>query len=1228
MSLCENVNAINVLPKSATPIKTAWAQKSSGYQSTPSAAAGEAVKVFVRVRPPQQQKGTEENEDALNTSSFSELGQEERFSATGNQISVGLGKDRKHFSFDGVYDQETKQDTIFKEIGRPLVQSALEGFNGTVFAYGQTGSGKTHTMLGSPTNPGLIPRVIHHMFQRLEDLVQNKCLGYKMSVSYLEIYNERVVDLLDVDSGTKDVRENTRKKVVYVDGLVEKNVASPKEAAEWMEVGNNNRKVGSTLMNSQSSRSHAVFTLNVEMTSTSPSGVRVRKCSKVNLVDLAGSERQGKTHATGSRLKEGANINKSLSALGNVIKSLVSVKKWHVAYRDSKLTFLLRDSLGGNSQTSILAAIAPEQSNESESLSTLEFVQRAKLIKNKATKNEDTAGTNDSLRHQVKVLMERLEVAERKSNRGTEEVTAEIETMKAQVDDANKRAEEAEIKLEALTLTNAIKRKRESSAVGRESVLFGIEDDEEELDEASEKRLSWRRSIQSLEIQSKDGIEGPLLIAQIAELETANAELVAQVQTLQREKKLSVETEIMAQQSFADEKDRLVQQVSELLEVQVVMKRQIQAFQAERETSACKMSEMQTNMTESIREKNALLEGQTKLIEELRADNEALQQMTCQLTEQQCIIHNQQNELSDLRQQLAEDHTPDVAQLTQDNMHLQSVVKSFKREKLRQKLLPVDTPLPAGAQRHLHSLEQELRATRLALLEMTQRDAHRRVFADIRKNRKKTLRKVFGRGRRRGADKNDSTAAPIAQAAEGDRHSFGVLKSLHFDTPPARVDGNSTPPPVEDDDVVLVDSTTVKRKKGNMNAKTLDEFDDSIVFEGWHILSGGRQARGKRANIYFVPSTLALDGTASPADIEAAAPLVRKIFAQEVVSFLVNTREDEDLQAAFGSFVNAYGKDVRDAKRRIRSEILDAWLVKTNLVDYNKGILGFLKKKRLPGDICDVLTMTDTDVTAIGMGLESSLNHWHDVQNEWKEPEPEVEPPTELELVLQKYNRKSQRSAAKLAAESLHLPDLLMLIDGASAPDAVFWCCQNGYLEMLKVCVVDMEEIDTRDPEGYTALHLAAMNGHEDIVEFLHLELKASVNVANTKEESSRPIMDAAYNNNYGCLKFLIDHGADTEVKDESGNTALMYAVERNHGKCIRLLQPEPDVPDSEESGRGRRRRRAAAAAPKKYAEAMLSSSEGDEEVGGVSDSEEEEEDEEESDYEAQEDELSSDEEE
>lgn len=280
------------------------------------------------------------------------------------------------------------------------MQSVLEGFNATIFAYGQTGCGKSFTM-SNPTPPdgvlksaqrGIISRAFEHIFEAISVTTESRFLAL---VSYLEIYNENIRDLLSNNRGNLPLKE-TAEGGILVQNLSQHPVHNAEDCEKLLEVGNNNRAVAGTNMNATSSRSHSIFSICVEQVAQEGSDeleLLSLKRGKLNLVDLAGSERQTKTGATGDRLKEATKINLSLSALGNVISALVDGKTKHIPYRDSKLTRLLQDSLGGNTKTLMIACISPAASNYDETLSTLRYANRAKNISNKPTLNEDPTET-------------------------------------------------------------------------------------------------------------------------------------------------------------------------------------------------------------------------------------------------------------------------------------------------------------------------------------------------------------------------------------------------------------------------------------------------------------------------------------------------------------------------------------------------------------------------------------------------------------------------------------------------------------------------------------------------------------------------------------------------------------------------------------------------------------------------------------------------------------------
>ena len=376
---------------------------------------GENVKVVVRVRP-------------LNTGETKEgYRMITKVNTIDGTIKVEMPKrdvnnaetPAKIFTFDTVFAPEVKQVDVYNRVARPIVCNVLEGYNGTIFAYGQTGTGKTFTMEGDRSVAelkGIIPNSFAHIFGHIAKSGDDK--NFLVRVSYLEIYNEEVQDLLGKDQQARlEVKE--RPDVgVYVKDLSTAIVNNADDMDKIMTLGNKNRSVGATMMNAHSSRSHAIFTTTIECAEKGADKQTMFRVGKLHLVDLAGSERQSKTGASGQRLKEATKINLSLSTLGNVISALVDGKSTHVPYRNSKLTRLLQDSLGGNSKTLMFANVGPADYNYDETISTLRYANRAKSIKNKAKINEDP---KDAL---MKQYQKEIEELKRLLEDGSEDITA------------------------------------------------------------------------------------------------------------------------------------------------------------------------------------------------------------------------------------------------------------------------------------------------------------------------------------------------------------------------------------------------------------------------------------------------------------------------------------------------------------------------------------------------------------------------------------------------------------------------------------------------------------------------------------------------------------------------------------------------------------------------------------------------------------------------------------
>ncbi|XP_034946309.1 kinesin-like protein KIF21A isoform X2 [Chelonus insularis] len=402
---------------------------------------------------------------------------------------VFLGPD-KAFTYDYVFDTDAQQHTIYETCVSKLIEGALDGYNATVLAYGQTGSGKTYTMgTGFDVEVddhvvGIIPRAIRHLFNGIAEK-QRKARErahmppeFKVTAQFLELYNEDLKDLLEPGGprGGARIHEDTSGNI-HLAGVEPRVVTSPEQALEYLRLGALSRTTGSTQMNTQSSRSHAIFTLyikqqrcikvedpdaDVDTSSTEPMNEFETLTAKFHFVDLAGSERLKRTGATGDRAKEGISINCGLLALGNVISALgdKSKKALHVPYRDSKLTRLLQDSLGGNSQTCMIACVSPSDRDFMETLSTLKYANRARNIKNKVMINQDKSSrTIASLRREIQQLQ--LELLEYRQGKrvvgdGVNDAWHENQMLNSEMQSLRTRVKALSETVEALTAKNAL----------------------------------------------------------------------------------------------------------------------------------------------------------------------------------------------------------------------------------------------------------------------------------------------------------------------------------------------------------------------------------------------------------------------------------------------------------------------------------------------------------------------------------------------------------------------------------------------------------------------------------------------------------------------------------------------------------------------------------------------------------------------------------------------------
>ena len=351
------------------------------------------VKVICRFRPMNELEKTNGNEQVCVFTSQTSL-----------QFNSTREKNQYSFNFDRIFPPSSTQEDIYSFGVKDIIDSVLDGYNGTVLAYGQTSSGKTYTMHGemdSIHTQGIIPRMINHVFNYIHE---QEGTEFMIKVSMIEIYQEKIRDLLDISRVNLQIREDLIKGI-YVDGCSERYMGCPRDVLTALELGSRNRATACTNMNEHSSRSHCIFILTINQSNKREG---FSKIGKLYLVDLAGSERISKTGATNITIKEAEKINQSLTTLGRVINILTDGKgnHFHVPYRDSKLTRVLQESLGGNSKTCLIIACSPSIYNESETLSTLRFGERAKRIKNKPKINKEI--TVSELQKLVEQLKENL----------------------------------------------------------------------------------------------------------------------------------------------------------------------------------------------------------------------------------------------------------------------------------------------------------------------------------------------------------------------------------------------------------------------------------------------------------------------------------------------------------------------------------------------------------------------------------------------------------------------------------------------------------------------------------------------------------------------------------------------------------------------------------------------------------------------------------------------------
>ncbi|EDV51008.1 kinesin-like protein KIF3A [Drosophila erecta] len=494
----------------------------------------ENVRVVVRTRPMDK---NELSAGALSAISVDKINR----AITVMKPNATANEPPKTYYFDNVFDGGSNQMDLYVDTARPIVDKVLEGYNGTILAYGQTGTGKTYTMSGNPDSPqtkGIIPNAFAHIFGHIAKAKENQ--KFLVRVSYMEIYNEEVRDLLGKDVG-KSLEVKERPDIgVFVKDLSGYVVHNADDLENIMRLGNKNRAVGATKMNQESSRSHAIFSITVERSELGEGDVQHVRMGKLQLVDLAGSERQSKTQASGQRLKEATKINLSLSVLGNVISALVDGKSTHIPYRNSKLTRLLQDSLGGNSKTVMCATISPADSNYMETISTLRYASRAKNIQNRMHINEEP---KDALLRHFQEEIARL----RKQLEEGDSLEEEPPSSEEEEDTADDELEAPlEIEMESSTIQaveKKPKKKREKTDAEKEELAKRKNEHQKEIEHAKTEQETLRNKLVSLEGKILVGGENLLEKAQtqellleqsIAELEQHEKSEEALKQTLQQ----------------------------------------------------------------------------------------------------------------------------------------------------------------------------------------------------------------------------------------------------------------------------------------------------------------------------------------------------------------------------------------------------------------------------------------------------------------------------------------------------------------------------------------------------------------------------------------------------------------------------------------------------------------------------------------------------------------------
>nr|AMS24216.1 kinesin 5c protein [Marsilea vestita] len=585
---------------------------------------GVNVQVLLRCRP--------FNDEELRTSAPQVVSCNEHRREVSVNMNIAAKQIDRTFTFDKVFGPNARQQDLYEQAIVPIVNEVLEGFNCTIFAYGQTGTGKTFTMEGSgrkpkdggmPTDAGVIPRAV----QQIVDTLEAQNAEYSMKVTFLELYNEEITDLLAPDDVVRPLPVDDRqpkkplalmedgKGGVLVRGLEEEIVYSANEIYTLLERGTAKRRTAETLLNKQSSRSHSIFSITIHIKEATPEGEELLKCGKLNLVDLAGSENISRSGARDGRAREAGEINKSLLTLGRVITALVE-HLGHIPYRDSKLTRLLRDSLGGKTKTCIIATVSPSVHCLEETLSTLDYAHRAKNIKNKPELNQkmhktalikDLYSEMERLKAEINAAREKNGVYLPRERYLQEEAEKKamgerIEQMEFEIETKNKRLESLQDSLDSERCHS------EDLSTKLENNQKLLRQTQEALNEAKSQIVETKYTIREKEfIISKFQQSEDALVKQATNLQSQLEHCAADIAGLHSKIERKSKVEMDNQQTLQAFHDDLNKQLKTLHESVLLSVEQQQNYIKEMQAQMESFMITKTKMIDQLREKSSIL---------------------------------------------------------------------------------------------------------------------------------------------------------------------------------------------------------------------------------------------------------------------------------------------------------------------------------------------------------------------------------------------------------------------------------------------------------------------------------------------------------------------------------------------------------------------------------------------------------------------------------------------